>query len=746
MKHITKKLLAVLLILATVAVFPWTPSDRLPQASAATVIDDLQDAVTLHCWNWSFEAIEQKMATIAGMGYNAIQVSPIQQAKQETSGFQFYDWWVYYQPASFAIDDTGTSALGNKAQFKSMCQTAHKYGIKVIVDVVANHMGNGATENTLSSTIIADLRNDSSCWHNIKTNITNYNDRHNITQYCMDGVPDLNTASKKVQNYVLSFLKECVDAGADGFRFDGAKHIETPDDSSSFASDFWPTVIDGIKAYAPDIYLYGEVLYSPDDAGKLSIDAYTKYMSVTDNTWGASVRDGVVGSKNAAAFSYQYHKSTTADKLVIWAESHDDWADAHDDCDNSCAGCDPTPIATVNKAWALVAARADAMALYLARPGDITQQLGTAASGTGWDSKEVAYANRFHAKFVGQSEYLGSESGVAYVIRGNSGIVLVNCSGNAKSVSISNPQSAMKDGTYTDQLTGNQFTVSGGKISGQIGSSGIAVVYAESPCAHKSHSTDGLCTACGIPVNHSYNISGVCPCGKVGTKTVYFRNTAGWTAVNIYAWDSKETQYAGKWPGTKMTHVSGDLYSYVLPPNVENVIFNNGAAQTRDLMVPEEEDLYDYQSGAWTVYNSGSGTGTSGSTGSTLPGSGSSQPSTGATSGTGQPSTGATSGVSQPGASEPVSTQPVASGPDTPADPSSPEASQPSGSEGTPGEPSPTLSGDATGTSDSSQEEPAGQNSDSTLLWVILAAAVVLAAAAVAVALILRGSKAKDKT
>ena len=35
----------------------------------------------------------------------------------------------------------------------------------------------------------------------------------------------------------------------------------------------------------------------------------------------------------------------------------------------------------------------------------------------------------------------------------------------------------MEDGTYKDQVSGGTFTVSGGKIKGTVGSSGVAVVY-----------------------------------------------------------------------------------------------------------------------------------------------------------------------------------------------------------------------------------------------------------------------------
>ena len=42
----------------------------------------------------------------------------------------------------------------------------------------------------------------------------------------------------KAESTIFSaLLKECIDAGIDGFRFDAAKHIETPEDPN-FASSF----------------------------------------------------------------------------------------------------------------------------------------------------------------------------------------------------------------------------------------------------------------------------------------------------------------------------------------------------------------------------------------------------------------------------------------------------------------------------------------------------------------------------
>lgn len=623
----------LMLCSAVLGMVPGTTLQTVAAESSVAVVsssdieaeDNIQDGVTLHCWNWSFNNITANMDTIAAQGYTAIQTSPIQFAKESTSGKTVGSvWWIYYQPAGFFIENnTGRSALGTKAEFEAMCKKAHEKGIKVIVDVVANHMGN-ETKNNLSSAIVPELRNDSSCWHDITRNTTDYSNRYDITQYCMDGVPDLNTGNSKVQNYVLNYLKECIDAGADGFRFDGAKHIETPDDSSSgCGSNFWPTVINGATEYAKstrniDLYCYGEVLDSPDSSGKLPVTAYTKYMSVTDNRTGNDVRNNV-NNRNAAgaASSYYYNGTAGADKLVLWAESHDTYAN------NQSSGVSTE---NINKTWALVAARNGAMGLYFARPYSTSSMLG-AADKTGWANQEVAAVNKFHNAFTGQKEYLASSGSIAYCERGNSGVVLVNCSGTSQWVEVK--ANLMASGTYKDQITGNIFTVENGKIKGQIGNTGIAVVYNISEIqepeatispAGKNFSSDTLEVTVGMKNADSatYKVGNASAQSFTGTKVItigadmkvgdsvnvevtavkgsktdtvsytftkvekseniaYIKLPSGWSEpVYCYAYDSATEKISnGAWPGVKMTSEGNGIYSYEVPENIENprVIF-----------------------------------------------------------------------------------------------------------------------------------------------------------------------------
>lgn len=450
--------------------------------AASTVqykVADQQSGSILQCFNWSFDAIRQNMATIAAQGFTAVQTSPIQTAKEATAGKTAKgSWWVLYQPADFTIETNanGTGALGTASQFKAMCDEAHKYGVRVIVDAVLNHMAN-KSKNDLSPTIPEKYRNNSNFWHDISKNSW-YETRHDITQYCMDGVPDLNTGSQDVQNAAISFLKECIDCGADGFRFDGAKHIETPSDSTS--SQFWPNVLNATTSYAQSSrnitpYYYGEVLDKPTGSQDSSKDqtianAYTQYMSVTMSDVSNSIRGSVNSSDaNGAKRSDFYFKdggSVKGSKAVLWNESHDTYQ----------AGTSSyVSDYNMNKTWALVGTRAEACGMYMARPSNWSSAAMGQGDVTAWANTEVKAVNEFHNAYVGKTEYLSSSGNVVYNERGTDGVVIVNVSGGSSQVSVK--ANKMAAGTYKDQITGATFTVSNGQISGQVGDTGIAVVY-----------------------------------------------------------------------------------------------------------------------------------------------------------------------------------------------------------------------------------------------------------------------------
>ena len=96
----------------------------------------------LHAWSWNFPAIAENMRQIADAGFTMVQTSPVQQCYNPDGGSKkLFDekegyWYYYYQPTDWKI---GSQILGSREEMKQMMDSAMKYNVRVIVDVLPNH-------------------------------------------------------------------------------------------------------------------------------------------------------------------------------------------------------------------------------------------------------------------------------------------------------------------------------------------------------------------------------------------------------------------------------------------------------------------------------------------------------------------------------------------------------------------------------------------------------------------------------
>ncbi len=470
------------------------PEEDAAVASSPNLQTNPQNGVILHAFNWSYNSIKDNLPAIKAAGYSTVQTSPVQQPKDYGAAASVgSEWWKPYQPVSHQIAQK--SWYGTKADLTALCAEAENYGIKIICDIVSNHVGNNDSDTvkdpfavspqvkTYQPNIYAASAKNSQFYHSVEGDVSD-----SSVQLCVQGhltaCPDLNTANSTVQNNIISLLKECIDCGVDGFRFDGAKHIETPSDGS-YASNYWPTVTNAAKTYyknktGGNLYIYGEILNNCGPSSR-KYTHYTPYINVTDNRTGDAIT-AAVNSKsagNATKSSYTAISGQNGDtnlkasNIVLWSESHDTYEGSA-----GSAGISNTSNLSddvITKSWALVAARKDSTALFFARPA---AKMGQASSNTTYKSAAVSEVNKFKNAFVGQSEYLGSSGSIAYVRRGTTGIVLSNVGGTAgATANVNISGTGMANGSYVDTVTGNTFTVSNGTLSGTIGKSGVAVVY-----------------------------------------------------------------------------------------------------------------------------------------------------------------------------------------------------------------------------------------------------------------------------
>ncbi len=421
-------------------------------ATSTSLPSNTKDGAILHAFDWSFATIKDELPNIAAAGYKSVQVSPVQGTKSSSKDSS--QWWLLYQPTNQSV---GNAQLGSYDDFKALCTEADKYGISIVVDVVMNHMANNGNPDQWDSSVDPSFK-DPSLYHN-QGQCSNWTNRYDITQKGI-GMPDLNTQNSTVQNKAITFLNQCVDAGADGFRFDAAKHIETNiglDSNQSWAGNYWTNVLGNLHNKS-NLFIYGEIL---QDGSVDNIGAYESFMNVTASNYGGAVRSAVT-STNLSSLGTTLD-GVDATKAVDFVETHDTYED----------GTSKSLTDTQRKlGWAIAAARANATPLFFDRP---TGNIGNEGDPL-WKDPDVAAINKFHNEMVGKSEYLRwtNNNTTMLIDRGTAGTVIVNDGG---STYVNSPTNLV-DGTYTNKGSANcTLTVSNGTISGNIPANSVIVLY-----------------------------------------------------------------------------------------------------------------------------------------------------------------------------------------------------------------------------------------------------------------------------
>lgn len=636
--------------------------------------DNIQDGVILHCFDWTYNDIKAELPKIAKAGFTSIQTSPAQPNGTGT-------WYWLYQPISFSI---GTNGIGTKAELQSLCDEADKYGIKVIVDVVANHLR--GDHNNIDN----DLK-PSEYWHTFGGGI-DWKNRWQVTHGSI-GMPDIATENPYVQQKVCNYVQELKSVGVDGLRWDAAKHIGVP----SEGDDFWKSV----TQYG--LYNYGEILGGPDDRSTGNEDImkeYTDYISVTDSNYGKELRDSFNSGKAPTSSGNWSEKGISNDKLLYWGESHDTWSNNKD-----WGFSNEMSQNVIDRAYAVAASRNKVTALYFSRPSSTNKEsikMGEKGS-THFTSSEVAQINKFHNAMDGKADYYTVSDGCSVITRKDGGAVIVKGSGSGE-VSVENGGGYAKPGTYTDAVSGNTFTITSSTISGTIGSSGIAVVYDAEPEGPSASVTPGstnyntdeltLTLNCKNAKNAQYSIDDGAfvnytngqqitigtnlAYDTVTTVTVkasdgkttsdpetytytkvdpnavkvvaYDNSSTKWSKVNAYFW-SDDNKEMTSWPGKKMTDKGNNIFDIEVPDGAKYVIFNNGDSQTDDLMIADGNKIY--SNGSWQNYSTVKPTQPTTAPSTTVRPTIATQPSTT------QPTT------SQPATTEPTTTQPSTTQPVT---------------------------------------------------------------------------------
>lgn len=633
-KRIISAALSALLVTGTAACFSGCESSG---GNTFKTADKVEDGTILQAFSWDFKTIKASLPDIAAAGFSAVQTSPINECLEgEDGGMQLYGngkWYYHYQPTDFKI---GNYQLGTRDEFKELCEEADKYGIKIIVDIIANHT-TPQLDAVSKDLIEAGGGSFDTLFHkNNSKDIKDYGDRLMCTTAKMGGLPDINTERPSFQEYFISFVNDCIACGADGFRYDTAKHIGLPDDpkeDDGFENNFWKRVTKDIDK-ADDMFIYGEVLQGNNDR---IADYINEIGRTTSSSYGSKLRAALMNNIVDTSSVKEYWLGNAPLNMVTWVESHDNYIN------------DGTAFDLTNEqivlGWSIITARKDGTPLFFSRPYNCSMQniWGMNRIGAQGDdiykSSTVSAVNFFRTAMIGEEENLvnpNKDSTILMIERGKKGAVIVNTIGD-KDVDF---ETSLSDGKYVDRVDGKtEYTVKDGKLScdSKIKGNSVVVLYNDGFTAHDApanagvakdtvftfekdsmdvtltleNADEGQYTISGgesksfkdgdkvtlTPTDGGATILELTAENKSGLKTyeklafykpevfevkkgekIYFEKPSDWDdEINVYIYNESGEEI-GDWPGTAMTKEADGKYSYTFEKDWSSplVIFNDG--------------------------------------------------------------------------------------------------------------------------------------------------------------------------
>ena len=194
-------------------------------AAPAAAAGAARPVAIYHAFQEPYGPLAEQVCERAREGYSHVQISPAQRSNPGP------EWWKRYQPVDHAVIE----GLGSEADLRRLISRAHGCGLRVIADVVFNHMANlgggdawedltafpGLTPQDFRSAPPGSGRRPCA-----DTDLNGYADgnRRSELECWLGGLPDLLFTPRVVarQRQHLALLLKL---GIDGFRFDAAKHM-----------------------------------------------------------------------------------------------------------------------------------------------------------------------------------------------------------------------------------------------------------------------------------------------------------------------------------------------------------------------------------------------------------------------------------------------------------------------------------------------------------------------------------------
>ncbi|MEG4531617.1 alpha-amylase family glycosyl hydrolase [Microcoleus sp. D2_18a_D3] len=283
-------------------------------------------------WGGDLQGVIDKLDYLKDMGVTAVWLTPLFEQVEalfvEQAAIHGY-WTKDFKRLNPRFIATGDNPSINQTQeskdtvFDKLVHELHQRNMKLVLDIVCNHSNpdfSGKKGELYDDGVkIADFNDDEDNWYHHYGEVKNWEDEWQVQNCELSGLATFNENNIAYRNYIKSAIKQWLDRGVDALRVDTVKHMPIW---------FWQEFNADILTHRPDVFIFGEWIYS-DPRNDRSVEFVNESgMTILDFGLCVAIRE-VLGKGAEAGFQLVQdvlnldHRYYGATELITFIDNHD---------------------------------------------------------------------------------------------------------------------------------------------------------------------------------------------------------------------------------------------------------------------------------------------------------------------------------------------------------------------------------------------------------------------------------------
>jgi cyclomaltodextrin glucanotransferase len=283
-------------------------------------------------WGGDLQGVIDKLDYLKDMGVTAVWLTPLFEQVEALFIEQaaIHGYWIKdfkrLNPRFIAKGDNPSINQTQESKdtvFDKLVYELHQRNMKLVLDIVCNHSNpdfSGKKGELYDDGVkIADFNDDKDNWYHHYGEVQNWEDEWQVQNCELSGLATFNENNIAYRNYIKSAIKQWLDRGVDALRVDTVKHMPIW---------FWQEFNADILTHRPDVFIFGEWIYS-DPRNERSVEFVNESgMTILDFGLCVAIRE-VLGKGAEAGFSlvqdvldldFHYYGAT---ELITFIDNHD---------------------------------------------------------------------------------------------------------------------------------------------------------------------------------------------------------------------------------------------------------------------------------------------------------------------------------------------------------------------------------------------------------------------------------------